>query len=1473
MKLPPKPRRRTHLAFEPLEDRATPASITVTTGLDVVDGDTTSIANLTTTRGADGLISLREAILAANADAAFDTITIDPSVTNVNLTQFDTGLDSDEAGPSAFKITTGMAIIGSGQVIRRDVETPNFRHFYVTQGAYLSLQNLELSGGRAVGGDGSAGGGGAAGLGGSIFNNGGTVGLLGTTFTNNRAIGGNGSNVGEGAGGGGGLGESASGADGGGPNGGVSNGGNGGFGGGGAGGSETNGGAGGFGGGGGGNAFGGIGGDGGFGGGGGGTSSVAGIGRFGGSGGFAAGDSAGTAGGGGAGLGGAVFNLGGTLWIANSTFANNFTIGGTNPNTSERGRGLGGGIFNLNGSVDVVNSTFHANQADAGGSIYNLSHYASQGLPLERSATATLINSIFENSLSPDALGSDSLPAAAGDEVHNVLVVNPQTSGGAFLAQIDAKLPNITNGGGFVDETGSLVFSGLITETGTSLTGGLANNGGLTRTVAIAAGSAAENAGNTAAAVDPDSEDNLTTDQRGVGFLRLGGSSVDLGAFEIQVPPTVSVVATSPTSREDGTNLQVQFTRTGDTSQELSFTVDYTSLGLSAADVGQVIASGGHGLSTGATTSILTFDAGSSTMTFTLPVIDDIHAEADESITVTIPQQSGITVGGANAATLTILANDFVVNSEADSGEGTLRQAILNAESIDGADTITFVGALAGATIRLSTFTNGAVGPTAFTITTDVTIDGTGQVIARDSSSSAFRLFNVTSSGNLTLENLELSEGLALGGNGIGGGGGAAGLGGAIFNSGRLVIRNSTLTQNFAQGGHAGAAGSGGGGGGLGGDGQVGPDGAGGGPNGGFGGNEGVGGDGGFGGGGGGDSSGNPTRGGNGGFGGGGGGALGGLGGDGGFGGGGGGFGGGEGGTSSVSGAPGFGVRPSGGSTADSRPEGGAAFGGAIFNYEGSVLIINSTITGNTVRGGNTPTETDGFNQPGYGGGLFNLSGFVQIVNSTFVANRADVGGSIYNLASGEGQQSGAEARVEAFNSIFVDSIKPVIPVEGPAAPSDDEVHNLQLQILQQFSGGGFIARIDATPQNITNHGGFVNDGGTLNATGIIQATRPVVSATLANNGGPVRTLALLANSEALNAGNNDDAQDPSQGEGGEPLQFDQRGEGFPRIRPTEGTVDLGAFESAFNPRGKPDTIVITAPNFIVVQNGPEGGPTIQDPFPDFFGENLVAVGDVNNDGIVDFIFSAGNYGGPRVQVFSGADGSVLYNFFAYDRDFRGGVYIATGDIDGDGYSDIITGAGMLGGPHVRAFSGKDGSVIANFFAFDSGHRSGVTVAVGDVNGDGKLDIITGSGPGDGSEIRIFDGTKLGQPDAHFASLFPYEAGYRGGVFVAAGNLDGDQYADIVAGPLAPGGTTQTVVFAGKTLSKINSFFEDEPSLFVGIRFTIADANGDGIDDMVVVAAQGGGPRRIVVNPLTGEQIDNSFFDDPNVRSEGYGVG
>jgi hypothetical protein len=74
--------------------------------------------------------------------------------------------------------------------------------------------------------------------------------------------------------------------------------------------------------------------------------------------------------------------------------------------------------------------------------------------------------------------------------------------------------------------------------------------------------------------------------------------------------------------------------------------------------------------------------------------------------------------------------------------------------------------------------------------------------------------------------------------------------------------------------------------------------------------------------------------------------------------------------------------------------------------------------------------------------------------------------------------------------------------------------------------------------------------------------------------------------------------------------------------------------------------------------------------------------------------------------------------FYAYDPAFRGGVTVAAGDLTGDGVAEIITGAGPGGQPQVRVFSLAGGGVteVAGFFAYDPAFPGGVTVAAADLN-------------------------------------------------------------------------------------------------------------------------------------------------------------
>ena len=82
-------------------------------------------------------------------------------------------------------------------------------------------------------------------------------------------------------------------------------------------------------------------------------------------------------------------------------------------------------------------------------------------------------------------------------------------------------------------------------------------------------------------------------------------------------------------------------------------------------------------------------------------------------------------------------------------------------------------------------------------------------------------------------------------------------------------------------------------------------------------------------------------------------------------------------------------------------------------------------------------------------------------------------------------------------------------------------------------------------------------------------------------------------------------------------------------------------------------------------------------------------------------------------------------DFFAYEESFRGGVFVAAGDLDGDGKAEIVLGTGVGGGPRVRAVRGTaDHAELLNLFAYEDSARNGVRVAAGDVNGDGKADVL-----------------------------------------------------------------------------------------------------------------------------------------------------
>src|SRR5208337_4801521 len=208
-----------------------------------------------------------------------------------------------------------------------------------------------------------------------------------------------------------------------------------------------------------------------------------------------------------AGWGGGVANNNGMLAVTNSTFTSNSSGDG------------GGGTYNNVGMLAVTNSTFTSNSAIIGGGICN------SGYLNIASGTATVTNCTIDGN------------SGQGGGVYNfgTLTLNNTIVAGNtnddIWGQVTSAYNNLIGNGVGITNLAQLDSSNLIGTTADPLNPGLgplANNGGPTQTMALLRGSPAINAGSNALAVDA----NLTTDQRGAGFPRIVGGTVDIGAYE-----------------------------------------------------------------------------------------------------------------------------------------------------------------------------------------------------------------------------------------------------------------------------------------------------------------------------------------------------------------------------------------------------------------------------------------------------------------------------------------------------------------------------------------------------------------------------------------------------------------------------------------------------------------------------------------------------------------------------------------------------------------------------------------------------------------------------------------------------------------------------------------------------------------------------------------------------------------------------
>jgi len=292
-----------------------------------------------------------------------------------------------------------------------------------------------------------------------------------------------------------------------------------------------------------------------------------------------------------------------------------------------------------------------------------------------------------------------------------------------------------------------------------------------------------------------------------------------------------------------------------------------------------------------------------------------------------------------------------------------------------------------------------------------------------------------------------------------------------------------------------------------------------------------------------------------------------------------------------------------------------------------------------------------------------------------------------------------------------------------------------------------------------------------------------------------------------------------------------------------------------------------------VYTTSPTGATLVQtiDVFPaKYKGGVRVAVGDVNGDGIDDIIAGGGSGSKAVVRVYDGSTllplGGVLGGFSAYGLSYRGGVFVASADVNGDGFDDVIVTPSAGSSNQVRIFSGADGTLLNSFRAFGAG-SGGVRVATGDVNGDGFDDIVVGTGVG--SAVRVFDamtGTLISGA-VNKANVFAKS--YRGGVYVAAGDVDGDGRDDVM---VSAGTGTPNVQIYPHGVSTPETVKAYNSGKLKGARISALDINGDGIADIIATKGRGGENR---LSAFSGSSTHTSLFNlEPlSLQTDGVYVG
>lgn len=247
-----------------------------------------------------------------------------------------------------------------------------------------------------------------------------------------------------------------------------------------------------------------------------------------------------------------------------------------------------------------------------------------------------------------------------------------------------------------------------------------------------------------------------------------------------------------------------------------------------------------------------------------------------------------------------------------------------------------------------------------------------------------------------------------------------------------------------------------------------------------------------------------------------------------------------------------------------------------------------------------------------------------------------------------------------------------------------------------------------------------------------------------------------------------------------------------------------------------------------------------------FRGGANIAIADLGGDGDEEFIVGAGSNGGPQVEIYN-SSGKKVRSFFVFNKTTKAGVNIAAGDLDNDGKAEIVVTPQLGYAPTVEVYDGN-GKRKTQFYAFEKSYSGGVRIAVLPARTGQSGKIIAASGLGRDMEVRIFD---LSGHEA-IKSYFPYGKKVGDGVTVAAG------YSQVIGEPvIILGGATgkkPMVQVYGLTTKKVQRYFlaYTEPMRAgVWVGYT---------NDTIITGPNLGGGPDIRVYDLNTSTLENQYL-------------